>query len=184
VTAGVKHSCGVTTADFLFCWGLNSKGQIGDSLTLYRRFKPSLVSPARRFHQVDAGAYHTCAVTSGNVAFCWGDGRSGQIGNGKQYLSYWPRAVAGGLAFTRVTAGWSHSCGESKSKVAYCWGSNYNGQLGSAGNLALTPAAVEGGFTFAQVTAGGQHTCGKTGTGVAYCWGDNTYGQLGGLIRP
>jgi alpha-tubulin suppressor-like RCC1 family protein len=184
VTAGFKHTCGVTTASFLFCWGLNKYGQIGDSLTLYRRFKPSLVSPARRFRQVDAGAYHTCAVTTANVAFCWGYGREGQIGNGKQYLSYWPRAVAGGLAFTRVTAGWSHSCGETKSRLAYCWGSNYYGQLGSAGNLALTPAAVEGGFTFAQVTAGGQHTCGKTGAGVAYCWGDNTYGQLGGLIRP
>jgi alpha-tubulin suppressor-like RCC1 family protein len=179
VTAGFRHTCGVTTADFLFCWGLNKYGQIGDSLTLYRRLKPSLVSPARRFHQVDAGANHTCAVTTGKKAFCWGDGREGQIGNGKQYLSYWPRAVAGGLAFTRVTAGGAHSCGESISKLAYCWGSNASYAVGSPGFRILTPAPVDGGYAFAQVSAGGSHTCAKTGAGVAYCWGDNSYGQLG-----
>jgi alpha-tubulin suppressor-like RCC1 family protein len=130
-------------------------------------------------HQVDAGRSHTCAVTTANKAYCWGDGRGGQLGNGKQYLSYWPRAVAGGLSFTRVTAGGAHSCGESTSKLAYCWGYNESYAVGSPGFFILTPAAVDGGHTFAQVSAGGSHTCAKTGAAVAYCWGDNTYGQLG-----
>lgn len=180
VTAGSRHSCGVTTADFLFCWGANNFGQLGDSSTVARRIKPSLVSPARRFHQVDAGGSHTCAVTTSDVAYCWGNGVDGQIGNGKTYLSFWPRKVAGGLAFTRVTAGGSHSCGETRSNLAYCWGYNGQFQVGSpAGFRVLTPAAVQGGYTFAQVSAGASHTCAKTAAGVAYCWGYNVYGQLG-----
>lgn len=179
VTAGYRHTCGVTTADLLFCWGSNNYGQIGDSSTSLRKLKPSRVSPSRRWHQVDAGGGHTCAVTTINQAFCWGNGREGQIGNGKQYLSYWPRAVAGGLAFTRVTAGGAHTCGESTSKLAYCWGSNASYAAGSPGFRILTPAPVDGGYRFYQMSAGGSHTCAKTGTGVAYCWGDNSYGQLG-----
>jgi hypothetical protein len=50
---------------------------------------------------VDAGGDHTCAVTTDERAYCWGDGRLGQIGNGKAYLSFWPRAVAGGHSSRR-----------------------------------------------------------------------------------
>ena len=180
VSAGWNHTCGVTTDNRVFCWGLNNYGQIGDSSTAARRLTPSRVARTRQWHDVDAGAYHTCAVTTSDRAWCWGNGRRGELGNGQAYLSFWPRAVAGGLSFHRVSAGYSHTCGESTGDRTYCWGDGSLGQLGAGFiNYPPRPVAVAGGLAFKQVSTGSTHTCGKTAAGVAYCWGYNAYGQLG-----
>jgi len=181
ITAGYRHTCGVATDNRAYCWGLNSSGQLGDSTETYRRLKPRRVAAGtHRFLQVDAGAVSTCAVTTDNRALCWGDGRMGQIGNGRAYLSFWPRRVAGGLQFAKVTAADTHSCGTTTGNKAWCWGANYNGQLGDGTTTSsLTPVAVAGGFSFTQVSAGISHTCGRTPGSVAYCWGRNFTGQLG-----
>jgi alpha-tubulin suppressor-like RCC1 family protein len=178
VSVGGWHTCGVTTANAAFCWGWNRYGQLGDSTEVGHRQQPSRVAGARQFRQLDAGARHTCAVTTSDRAFCWGDGRGGQIGNGRRYLSFWPRAVSGGLSFGRVTAGEWHTCGETTTNRAYCWG--FGRGLGNGTTtLALTPVAVAGGLFFSQVSAGTDYTCGKTSAAVAYCWGNNGSGELG-----
>jgi alpha-tubulin suppressor-like RCC1 family protein len=181
VSVGQYHTCGVTTANRAFCWGWNKYGQLGDSSTATRRVRPRAVAGTREFRQVDAGGYHSCAVTTTDRAFCWGNGRDGQLGNGKTYLSFWPRAVAGGLSFARVSTGLLHSCGETTTNMAYCWGNNGRGQLGDGSSepTRRTPVAVMGGHSFSQVSAGGLHTCGKTSAAVGYCWGYGFFGQLG-----
>jgi len=182
VRTGYSHTCGLTTDNRIYCWGNNRLGQLGDSTEVQERHQPTLVAGARQYRQVDAGGEHNCAVTTGNKAFCWGNGRRGQIGNGKYYLSFWPRAVAGGLQFERVSAGEFHTCGETTLNRAYCWGQNSEGELGDGSNSTsphATPVAVTGGHFFSQVSAGGMSSCGRTDAAVAYCWGLNHYGQLG-----
>jgi alpha-tubulin suppressor-like RCC1 family protein len=180
VSAGNLHTCGVTTDNRAFCWGLNRYGQVGDSSTAWRRVRPTRVAGMRQFRQVDAGRYYTCAVTTGNRAFCWGYGLFGQLGNGKPGPSRWPKAVSGGLSFERVTTGAFHACGETTLNRAYCWGNNGTGQLGDGTTIDHpTPVAVIGGHSFSQVSAGGSHTCGRTAGAVAYCWGRGFSGQLG-----
>jgi alpha-tubulin suppressor-like RCC1 family protein len=181
VDAGGFHSCGVTTTNRAYCWGYNRVGQLGDSLGKGFRTKPSPVTGGHAFRQISAGHEATCAVTTSDRAWCWGDGTTGQLGNGLRSVRVWPRAVSGGLAFTRVTVGMAHTCGEATSKRAYCWGTNANGQLGDGTTIIqqLKPSPVAGGLGFYQLSAGGAHTCGKTGASVAYCWGANFSGQLG-----
>jgi alpha-tubulin suppressor-like RCC1 family protein len=181
VDAGFFHSCGVTTTNRAFCWGYNQYGQIGDSTRAFYRPTPTEVAGAHPFRQISAGNDVTCGVTTFARAWCWGNGKQGELGNGQAYLSFWPRNVAGGLAFTRVTAGFSHVCGETTVKRAYCWGVNASGQLGDGTTVLqrFKPVAVAGGLGFYQVSAGGFHTCGKTGSSVAYCWGTNFNGELG-----
>jgi alpha-tubulin suppressor-like RCC1 family protein len=178
-TGPYDFSCGATTDNRGFCWGNNTLGQVGDSSTARRRLKPSAVAGARQFRQLDTGFSHACGVTTGNRAFCWGNGRNGEIGNGKTYLSFWPRAVAGGLFFERVTAGDAFTCAETTGNRAYCWGWNGDGRLGDGTETQrLTPVAVTGGLFFDQLSAGDSHTCGIA-SGVAYCWGYGFFGQLG-----
>ena len=43
VAAGAGHTCGVQTAGSLWCWGDNSKGQLGNGSTVSRS-KPILIS--------------------------------------------------------------------------------------------------------------------------------------------
>jgi alpha-tubulin suppressor-like RCC1 family protein len=180
ISAGAHHTCGVTTAYRAYCWGGNSFGTLGDSSTVIQRLRPARVAGGHQFRQVEAGLYHTCGVTTGDRAFCWGDGRSGQIGDGKLFLRFWPRRVAGGLSFSRVsTEGFFHTCGETTQNRAYCWGDNSSGQLGDGTTTRrLTPVAVAGGLFFSQVSAGAA-TCGRTPAAVAYCWGYNGEGAVG-----
>jgi alpha-tubulin suppressor-like RCC1 family protein len=181
VTTGHVHSCGVTPTGPAYCWGNNVFGQIGDGdgSTVTGYSSPVLVAGGKLYRQIDAGGSHTCAVTTSFQAYCWGSGRSGQVGDGKTFLRFAPRAVAGGLSFSRVTAGGEHSCGESSNR-AYCWGDNGFGALGDGTSTRrLTPVAVAGGLFFSQVSAGTWYTCGRTDTAVGYCWGYNLNGQLG-----
>jgi alpha-tubulin suppressor-like RCC1 family protein len=180
VSIGWSHTCGVTTADEVFCWGLDSQGQIGDGSEITNRRSPVRVASAAHFRQVDAGFAHTCAVTTDDRAFCWGDGRSGQVGDGKALRRFTPRAVAGGLHFSRVSTGNFHTCGETTGNRAYCWGNNVYGQAGDGTTTGrLAPVAVAGGLTFSQVSAGGFASCGVTPASRGYCWGANGGGQLG-----
>ncbi len=179
VSAGRAHTCGVTPENVAYCRGYNRSGEVGDSTEHRVRKRPVRVAGGHAFRQVAAGGFHTCAVTTTDRTFCWGSGRLGQLGNGKTYLSFWPRRVAGGLSIRRVTAGPYHSCGVTTLNRAYCWGSNYFGELGdSTQTHRLTPVAVAGGRSFAQVSAGHYYTCGRTPPAAAYCWGYNRLQQV------
>src|SRR5216683_3309672 len=132
------------------------------------------------FAAVSAGSSHTCGVTTGGAAYCWGWNGAGQLGDGTTTNRAVPGTVLGGLTFATLTAGLNHSCGVTTAGAAYCWGQNSHGQLGDGTTTGRnSPVAVVGALVFAAVSAGGYHTCGLTTAHAAYCWGQNTGGQLG-----
>jgi alpha-tubulin suppressor-like RCC1 family protein len=184
VTAGARHTCGVTPGNVAYCWGQNASGQLGDGTTT-DRLTPVAVAGGLRFVQVSPSANgdHTCGVTTGNVAYCWGANFNAQVGDGTTgNFRLSPVAGAGGHRFRQVSAGGVHTCGVTLHNLAYCWGDNLFGQFGDgtvSNDLTPTPVAVVGGLQFHQVDAGSLHTCGVTLEGLAYCWGDNEFGLLG-----
>ncbi len=179
VTGGLQHSCGVTEALLIFCWGRNSDGQLGDSSTVARLF-PVRTRGIASFASVAAGQLHTCALTTGGQAFCWGFNPDGRLGVGDSTRRVIPDAVVGGIAFTQLSAGGAHTCGLTATGVAYCWGLNGDGQLGNnSTNRQLSPALVAGGHVFSTISAGAIHTCALDATGAAWCWGNNQNGQVG-----
>jgi alpha-tubulin suppressor-like RCC1 family protein len=145
--------------------------------------QPSALTAAAAlsFSQVSAGTRHTCGVTTGNVAYCWGENVDGQLGDGTRTRHPWPVKVAGGLRFLEVRAGGGHTCGVTTDNRAYCWGENSYGALGDGTTEPhrLTPTPVAGGRRWRQVSAGSGYSCGVTTLDVAFCWGDNIYRQLG-----
>jgi alpha-tubulin suppressor-like RCC1 family protein len=185
VSPGHQHVCGVTTDNRVFCWGYNRYGQVGDGSGGWLKFKPVRVAGTQLYREVDAGRDFTCAVTTGDRAYCWGFNSIGELGNGTRNLSRVPKAVSGGLSFERVSAGEFHACAETTGHKAYCWGSRGagalgDGKFGDTDQFSLTPVAVVGGLSFSQVSAGSpDHTCARTPAGVGYCWGRGFNGQLG-----
>ena len=185
VSAGAGHTCGVTTGGAAYCWGSNSGG-LGDGTTT-NRLSPVAVVGGLTFAQVSAGANtgHTCGVTTGGAAYCWGPNLRGQLGNGGGTTgSTSPVLVSGGLTFAQVSAGADYTCGVTTGGAAYCWGANTGGQLGDGTTTDRTsPVLVVGGLTFAQVNTAEllvtPFTCGVTTGGAAYCWGFNGNGELG-----
>jgi alpha-tubulin suppressor-like RCC1 family protein len=120
-------------------------------------------------------------VTTDNRAYCWGQGASGQLGDGTSTARLTPVPVAGGHLFRLVESGQFHTCGVSyPDNKAYCWGYNGSDELGDGTSTNRSaPVAVSGGRQFRQVSAGAFHTCGVTTLDKAFCWGYNRYGQLG-----
>jgi alpha-tubulin suppressor-like RCC1 family protein len=189
VSVGGDHTCGVTTSGAPYCWGDNTRGpgQLGDGTTT-TRLSPAPVAGGLTFIAVSPGYNHSCGLTTGGAAYCWGYNSNGQLGDGTRTTRLSPVPVSGGLTFAAVSAGAQHTCGVTTGGAAYCWGSNYSGELGAStsetcpptsGNCSTTPLAVSGGLTFAAVSAGTFHTCGLTTGGGAYCWGGNSAGELG-----
>jgi len=81
VSAGVSHSCAVTPAHAVYCWGSNAKGGLGDGTTVQRN-APTLVDGSLHFQHVSAGDQHTCGISTDNAVYCWGRNIFGELGDG------------------------------------------------------------------------------------------------------
>jgi alpha-tubulin suppressor-like RCC1 family protein len=189
VSAGGTHTCGVTTGGAAYCWGGNGNefrrfGQLGDG-SVTDSAVPVPVTGGLTFESVSAGKVHTCGVTAGGAAHCWGHNEDGELGNGAWGAVTVPGPVGGGLVLQSVGASIANprtafACALTTGGAAYCWGFNGFGYLGTGSDISTsTPAPVAGGLTFQSVSVGGGHTCGVTTGGAAYCWGGNGSGQLG-----
>ncbi len=124
---------------------------------------------------------HSCRLV-GSAAYCWGNGRLGQLGNGGTGGSSVPVPVSGGVTFASLTQHntGDHMCGVSTAGVGYCWGSNSAGQVGDSSRTNRSvPTLVAGNLRFSKISTGAAHSCGLTTTGLAYCWGLNVAGQFG-----
>ena len=191
---GDQHTCGLTAGGVAYCWGWNHYGQLGNGSTTDGP-APVAVSGGMAFATISTSgpADHTCGVTTGGSAYCWGFNQSGQIGaptSGACTLplnrratvpcALAPVAVSGGLTFTAVSVGYSHTCGLTASGAAYCWGDNSTGELGDGTTTNRSvPVAVAGGLTFTAVSVGLRASCGLAPSGAMYCWGSNAHGDLG-----
>jgi alpha-tubulin suppressor-like RCC1 family protein len=188
VTTGGFHTCGLTKAGQVYCWGNNSSGELGLGYFSTPVNVPVPTSSGLIFVQLSAGSSYTCGVTKSGAGYCWGANFSGQLGNGTTTSHHAPVAVSGGLAFASISAGETSTCGVTKTGQAFCWGSNVTGQLG-IGTTGIAPVPVPtpvaGGFTFSSISVGAGFACGITTRLGAFCWGTNANGQLGsGLTVP
>ena len=181
ISVGGSHTGGVTASGNGYCWGANGYGQIGSTAAVIHQVTPIEISGGYSFSSVQAGGYHSCGLTTGGAALCWGSNLAGQLGDGTTTDSDTPVTVSGGIVFTDVWASlYRHSCGLTAAGVAYCWGWNDNGELGDGTTTSRSvPTAVSGGYTFTSISPGSDHSCGLMAGGVAYCWGRNAYGQIG-----
>jgi hypothetical protein len=136
VSVGGGNACGVTTGGAAYCWGEDFNGELGNGSAGGYSTVPVAVAGGLTFAAVSAGGLHTCGLTTGGEAYCWGWNAEGQLGLGTsdQQAHGTPAAVAGGLTFAALSAGARHTCGVTTSGVAYCWGANDHAQLGSGGS--------------------------------------------------
>ena len=182
VSAGPAHTCALTSAGAVSCWGWNDSGQLGDGSVTNASLPRQVVGLVSGVSRISTGGTtpisllgggFSCAVTAAGAATCWGNNAFFQMG-GFVSSSLVPVDVptlrSGVLS---ISAGAAHACAVLADGSVKCWGSNLYGQLGLPTSQPVypptqLPAIAPGVQT---VAAGGLHTCATTTPGVVHCWG-------------
>ncbi len=188
VSSSNIHCAVLKTDGTLWMMGWNFWDQLGDGTG---EDQPHPVRVMTSVADVSCGGRFTQAIRRDGSRWCWGDNRSGELGNGllntggnEDYESgnYWynPRK-AETYGPRTISAGWEHVLAVYPDGTLRVWGANHDGQLGDGnpgiGHERLTPYTVLRGVRDAMA-------CGFTSfaildDGSLWGWGQNDHGQLG-----
>ena len=150
VSAGDQYSLALGSDGYVYAWGLNNVGQLGNGTISGRYDKnpvptrvrdpasPSDTSKGLKAIQVSAGRWHSLAVDTDGNAWAWGSNSSGVLGN-EDSNSYSPVLVQfpkdadteSAIQISQVSAGLYHSLAVDSKGYVWAWGSNDCGQLGN-----------------------------------------------------
>ena len=209
--SGTNRTCAILSNN-VWCWGKNNMGQLGDGTTSDSNIpvKVRSIGDMRNGEIIDifTAQSHSCVLTkssTGRRIYCWGDNRSGQLGNSDFGGSYSPVPIEikvvgasaisdfSGNKISAIGGTGDTSCAIASGRV-YCWGGNDWGQLGygssgSPGYSAVPTMINSGGpnripnnYSATKLSTGGSRSrtmCVITTEKRAYCWGQARFGQLG-----
>jgi alpha-tubulin suppressor-like RCC1 family protein len=157
-------------------WGYNPAGQLGNGTTT-NSDTPVRVSLPAKAEQVSLGGSagangQTVAILTDGSVWAWGQGRFGEIGNGKAASSSSPTRVdvPSGVKFDRVISGGSTVYGIDGLGAVWAWGQNNVGQLGF-GASAFTDVPAKVGVTLSCVSSTAANVAGILGSqrGASQC---------------
>jgi hypothetical protein len=175
INLGMFSTCGITSADEAFCWGIGQN-------TFNSSAAPAIVPGGIQFTtlQVEAGfdlgyggeVEHVCGIDKARQLWCWT--RGGVVSNptlmpGGNYTT----VSLGGVSSAASAASDSYrGCALDVSGAAYCWGTSPIGD-GNANPPAdhATPMAVGGSLRFSAIASTAYDTCAIDLNGALYCWG-------------
>ena len=194
ITAGDYHACVLQSNGRMWCWGRADYGQLGhdntdthrpNAVEVYADNSNTVLSEIVHIH---AGASHTCALKSNGQVLCWGNGTSGQLGNGASSSEYYPVTVESSAdvaldGIVALSAGGANTCALKSDGQVLCWGNQQYGRLGNGSTSSGTinrPTSVKLGSgsdpedfldDVVQIDTGNEHSCAIKSDKKAWCWG-------------
>ena len=191
ITGGDHHTVAATSEGKLYAWGANDNGQLGTGNNTPSNVPVAITGPSgRRFVAVEAGVFHTLALTTEGEVWAFGAGTEGLLGNGGTAASNVPVQVGttgamAGKKIVQISATRHHSLALSIEGKVYAWGSNVQLGLGDGGvaSFVTTPVEVGGGLTGKNVFTigtGWLSSYAVTRDRKIFAWGNNFDGNLAG----
>eukprot|EP01083_Nonionella_stella_P177449 623730_1 len=206
IAAGNRHTCALSTANEVKCWGFATNGELGTGYS-HKGDNPGemgvnlpVTNLGSNFTpmQIAVGYAHNCALSTTRTVKCWGNNNWQELGTSDttdrgKYLSQMGNNLLeldlGAYNFVpiQVFAGDDNSCALSTNGTVKCWGSNFYGQSGSGTTentfnkmgTSLHVTELGSNFITKQISPGRQFTCVVSTTNKVKCFGDNGYGTLG-----
>lgn len=174
VASGLGHTCALSTAGGVGCWGSNFVGALGTGSTADSSATP--VTPVGLGSGVASLADGTpsCVVMTTGQVRCWSWASPSRS-------STTPVVVPLPAAATAVSVG-EAACALLTTGAVHCWGDNRFGHLGD-GTVTPRPGprpVVGLGSGVVGLSGGGAVTCAVLATGTTRCWGSSSAG-LGNL---
>ncbi|MDW5328856.1 hypothetical protein R6Y94_34275 [Plantactinospora sp. KLBMP9567] len=185
ISSGGAHSLAITSDGYVYGWGQNAFGQLGDGSDFVRTTPVLTFMPAGSAVAVSAAERHSVGLTSSGQVYAWGANEFGQLGNGMAEESQpWPvpAAMPAGTTVVAISAGGGHSLALTSTGQVYAWGINNAGQLGNGTterSHVPVPVSLPAGTTVVAIAAGSAHSLALTSTGQLLAWGSNGGGRLG-----
>jgi alpha-tubulin suppressor-like RCC1 family protein len=185
IVGGYYQTCAINNSGATYCWGYNGTGSVGTGSTTTTEYDTAQAvnTLTSGTLALGAGQEHTCAVTTGGAAYCWGYGGEGEIGQGSFSNAYSPTGVSGLSSGTlrAAGAGYYASCFLLSNGAVKCSGYDYEGIL-ALGSITFnsydTPqtSAITSGMTNIGSGPTGYSACAITSSGGVQCWGYAPYG--------
>ncbi|KAE9622284.1 putative chromatin regulator PHD family [Lupinus albus] len=198
IASGVRHIALVTRQGEVFTWGKESGGRLGHGTD--KDFgHPHLVEflAVTNVDFVACGENHTCAVSTSDDVFSWGDGayNVGLLGHGTEVSHWIPKRVCGpleGIQVISIACGTWHSALATSNGKLFTFGDGTFGALGHGDRESVTyPKEVQllTGLKTIKVACGVWHTAAivevmfQSGSNVSsrklFTWGDGEKYRLG-----
>gem|GEM_PF-2365762 len=147
ISCGASHALALTADGAVYTWGYNYDGQLGNGTTTASN-RPAEVTAlsGQGVSALQAGTYHSLALTESGTVYAWGSNANGQLGDGSQTNRLTPVAVAGfsGRGVIELSAGEVHTLALLADGSALICGTNERSVLGDSVGVspALTPVPV------------------------------------------
>jgi hypothetical protein len=175
IETGPSRTCYLSISAEVWCWGPG-----GSSVEPRLEAGPGFLA-------ISVGSGMFCGLREGGRAYCWGQNRHGEVGDGTQQTRESPTAVATAVRFAQISAGIHQTCALTGAGRAFCWGNNTYGALGVGRmgegevEVELRPVPVATTSRFRTVD-GSTRRCALDTRGRAYCWG-SVSGSFGFTYR-
>ena len=209
IAAGHAHACAILDDDSLKCWGLNSRGQLGQgdvrsrgtlSTDMGDELLPIDLGSGRHARSVSVGPNDTCAILDDDSLKCWGFNGYGNLGLGDtdargdspgEMGDQLPAIDLGQHGRVRaVVMGGGFNCAILDDSTLKCWGDNSLGTLGLGDRARHGDEPGEMGQALPAVKLGTRrkvrhalatyyNACAELDNGAIKCWGSSATGMLG-----
>ena len=209
VSAGGEHSLALGSDGYIYAWGLNNYGQLGNNTKTNSSVPMRVRNPASpadagkglQAIQVSAGTWNSTALSADGTVCTWGSMASGfdYVRTSPQTL---PVAVkdssdaSGVFHATQISTHMAFNLAIGQDHYVYAWGYNTSGEFGNKRKdgdfttifhskpnrvFASNKSTASAGpwLKAIQVSAGDHHSLAIDDNGNTWAWGSNNSGQLG-----
>lgn len=167
-------------APYLFAWGQNSAGQLGQNSTVYFS-SPKQVGSLTTWSKLSAGGTTSTAIKTDGTMWSWGNNNGGQLGLGDTVNRSSPVQIGALAEWAQVSSGGSpNTLAIKNNSTLWSWGSNTYGQLGLSNTTSYSSPKQVGVLTnWLQVSAGHEYTLAVKTDNTLWGWGYTFGGTIG-----